>query len=61
MEAGTILFARPLRMDGHYQEKDDIVEAWCLNACVHSHSIFISVLSDLILDATFSRMMTSNF
>jgi hypothetical protein len=34
MESGTILFARPLRTDGNYQEKDDIAEAWCLNGCV---------------------------
>jgi hypothetical protein len=34
LEAGTILFARPLREDGYYREEDDIVESWCLNGYV---------------------------
>ena len=42
MESGTILFARPLRSDGDYdyQEKDDIVEVWCLNGWVKKNFFF---------------------
>ena len=61
MESGTILFARPLRSDGVYQEKDDIVEAWCLNGWVLYIYIYIFFFSNLFLisDATFFLMMRS--
>ena len=31
LEPGTLLFTRPLREDGTYQEEDDIAQAWCLD------------------------------
>ena len=35
LEPGTLLFARPLREDGIYQEEDDIAQAWCLDGYAH--------------------------
>lgn len=36
LKPGTILFARPLREDGIYNEENDIAEAWCLDGYVPS-------------------------
>jgi len=36
LKPGTIIYARPLRDDGIYQEEDDIVEGWCLDGYVRS-------------------------
>ena len=46
LESGTILFARPLKSDGDYHEKDDIIESWCLNGCVNIQLAHSSLVTD---------------